>query len=212
MLFRSQHIVRAIAFAVTVASVAAAQSPAKRSLAIEDYYRLKTIGAVNISPDGRWVAFTVASRVEESNGNTSEVWVAPSDAGSAARRVSAENVSAAAPVWNDDGRLAYTAGGTRYTADPARPGSEQIVPPDTGAGRGGAAPGGVSGGAPGGGGRAGGGRGAATLAGGTPSPDGRWTLAVRDVPPRPRPATQQTDFEKRHAERFKGVQIGRAHV
>lgn len=203
------HIVRAFALVVVVASVVAAQSPAKRLLAIEDYYLLKTIGAVNISPDGRWVAFTVSTRVEESNGNTSEVWVAPSDAASAARRASPANTNAAAPSWNDDGRLAFTAGSTRYVADPARPGSEQIVPPDTSAGRGGAAPGsgagGVAGGAPGGGGR--GGRGAATLTGGTPSPDGRWTLAVRDVPPRPRPAAQQTDFEKRHAERFKGIQF-----
>ncbi|MDQ8165701.1 MAG: S9 family peptidase [Gemmatimonadota bacterium] len=198
-----------VACCVLVSAPAVAQTAAKRPLTVEDYYRLKTIGAVNISPDGKWVAYTVSSRVEESNGNTSELWVVPSDEASAPRRISAANVNAAAPVWNDDGRLEYTAGGTRYIADPARPGSEQVVPPDTSAGRGGATVGrgGVAGGSPGGGGRAGGGRGAATLAGGTPSPDGRWTLAVRDVPPRPRPATQQTDFEKRHAERFKGIQF-----
>src|SRR5262247_22250 len=67
----------------------AAQSPAGRPLAIEDYYRVKTVGGPDLSPDGKWVAFTVSARVETTNGNTSEVWLVASDASAAARRVSA---------------------------------------------------------------------------------------------------------------------------
>ena len=33
-----------------------------RALAIEDWYRVKNVGAPQVSPDGRWVAYTVSSR------------------------------------------------------------------------------------------------------------------------------------------------------
>ena len=39
-----------------------------RALAIEDYYRVQTVGNPTISPDAKWVTYTVSSRVEEDNG------------------------------------------------------------------------------------------------------------------------------------------------
>ena len=57
-----------------------------RALAIEDWYRVKTVGSPEISPDGRWVAFTVGTRVEETNGETSEVWAVATDGSTPARR------------------------------------------------------------------------------------------------------------------------------
>ncbi len=46
---------------------------------------------------------------------------------------------------------------------------------------------------------------AETPAPGIVSPDGRWTVVLRDAP-RPKPATPPvSDFERRHAERFKGA-------
>ncbi|HEY4658427.1 MAG TPA: hypothetical protein VIH11_02850, partial [Gemmatimonadaceae bacterium] len=85
---------------LTVGAASLAQAPAGagrtagvvagRPLAIEDYYRVKTIGSVNLSPDGRWVSFTVSTRVEETNGNTGEVWLVPADGSTNARRVSPE--------------------------------------------------------------------------------------------------------------------------
>ena len=35
----------------------------KRALTIEDYYHIKTISNVSISPNGRWVVYTLYSRV-----------------------------------------------------------------------------------------------------------------------------------------------------
>ena len=37
-----------------------AQSP--RALTIEDYYKIKSVGDPQISPDGKWVAFTLTTR------------------------------------------------------------------------------------------------------------------------------------------------------
>src|SRR4051794_32717851 len=104
----------------SLASMAAAQ-PARRPLAIEDYYRVKTITTPTISPDGKWVAYGVMTRVEETNGSQTAIWLVPSDASTAARRVSAEGVNAISPGWQDDGRLRFNTGGHVLVVDPANP-------------------------------------------------------------------------------------------
>ena len=50
-----------------------------RALTIEDYYRIKTVGDPQISPNGRWVAYTVSTRVEEDNTNAIETYVVAAD-------------------------------------------------------------------------------------------------------------------------------------
>ena len=95
----ASRVVRRGVVSFALSSVAAlgvsAQSPTGRPLAIEDYYRVKTVGNPELSPDGKWVAFTVSTRVEATNDNTSEVWLVPSDGSAPARRVSADGANAA---------------------------------------------------------------------------------------------------------------------
>src|ERR1051326_5185419 len=86
-------------------SVAPAQTSG-RPLAIEDYYRVKTVGAPELSPDGKWVAYTVSTRVEATNGNTTEVWVAAFDGSTPPAQVGAPGDDATGPAWLDDGRRA----------------------------------------------------------------------------------------------------------
>ena len=93
---------------IAVSSTARGQSapsPANhgRPLAIEDFYRIRTVGAPALSPDGAWVAFTVTTRVEATNGETSEVWLVPSDGSRRAARVSPEGANAGTVRWSDDG-------------------------------------------------------------------------------------------------------------
>ena len=186
------------AIAAICSPTAAAQAPRGRALAIEDYYRLKTAGAPELSSDGKWVAFTVSARVEETNGTQSEVWLVPFDASAPSRRVSADGVNATAPAWTADGRLRFSAGGRVLSLDPAAPERtervERIERVDSVAGGGGRSAGGGRGGRGGGGGQ-------------QASPDGKLIVTVRDVPPPVRTKTFASDFEKRHEERFKGVQF-----
>jgi dipeptidyl aminopeptidase/acylaminoacyl peptidase len=168
---------------------AQARAGGGRALAIEDFYRLKTVGAPELSPDGRWVAFTVSTRIEATNGNTSEVWLVPSDGSARERRVSAEGSNATAPRWSDDGRLRYAADGKGWTLDPTLP--DRVTESE----------GAVQQSGRGGGRGAGGGQVRLT------SPDGRWVAAVRNMPPAAREQVYASDFEKRHEERFKGVQF-----
>ncbi len=192
-LFRAVAPVLAIAFATHGATTLAAQSPG-RALAIEDYYRVKTVGGPELSPDGKWVAYTVSTRVEATNDNTSEVWLAAYDGSSQPKRVSADAANAAAPQWLDDGRLRFASNGRAMVLDPATP--DRVTETDAAVGRGGR-----GGGGGGRGGRGGGGGGPMA------SPDGKWTAVVRDTPPPKREKVFESEFAKRHEERFKGIQF-----
>jgi dipeptidyl aminopeptidase/acylaminoacyl peptidase len=173
-----------------IAGTAAAQSSGGRPLAIEDYYRVKTVGAPEMSSNGRWVAFTVTTRVEENNASTSEVWLVATDRPGSARQVSPTGVNATAPSWMEDGRLRYSSGSHSAAIDPATPDRIDTTGVEPA-------------GAPGGRGGRGGGRGGGVAS--LPSPDGKWVASVRDTPPPKRERVFASDFEKRHEERFKGV-------
>jgi len=82
------------------------QAP-RRALTIEDYYRVKTIGDVSISPDGQWVAFTQSTRIEEDNTTSIETYVTKVD-GSGARRITHGGADVASPRWTDDHWLSYS--------------------------------------------------------------------------------------------------------
>src|ERR1043166_1992821 len=195
--------VRSFALALAFVSVPpAVGSPqgAGRPLAIEDYYRMKNVGAPNMSRDGRWVAFDVTTRVEATNGTDSEVWLVPADASTPARRVSPAAVNATAPSWMDDGRLRFSASGHVMILDPAAPDRIDSSTVDT-SGRGGR--GGAAGGVGRGGGR--GGRGGAELP--QTSADGKWVASVKAVPFQKRAVPALTDFEKRHEDHFKGAEF-----
>ena len=171
----------------------AAQAPRGRPLAIEDYYRLKAVGAPELSPDGRWVAFTVSTRVEETNGNASEVWLVGADGSPPAHRASPSGKDATAPSWAANGRLLYTLGSRQVLIDPFAPERVDSVGVESGAR--------VARAAAGRAGPRGGGDDTAVQV----SPDGKWVASIRDTPPPKRERVSVSDFEKRHDERFKGV-------
>ena len=174
---------------LSIASVPSiAESQTGRPLAIEDYYRLRELGSPEISPDARWVAFTLGRRIEATNGTESEVWLVATDGSSPARRVSPAGVNATAPSWRDDGRLRFATGRLPWFVDPAVPDRvDSTIVDSTGGPR--------RGGGPGGGG----------FAVPQSSPDGRWMAFVRDVPPPKRARPAMTEFEQRAEEHFRGV-------
>ena len=103
----------------------APQRQAGRPLALEDYYRIQTVGNPQISPDGRWVAFAVAVRIEEDNSTRSETHLVATEGSAGPRRVLHYGRDVAEARWADDGRLHYTAERRRWAVDPANP---QVAP------------------------------------------------------------------------------------
>ena len=166
-----------------------------RAVAIEDYYRLLTVGNPTISPDAKWVTYTVSARVDEDNSTETSAWVVASDGTRQPYRVMHYGRDVAGARWTDDNRLEYVAERRQWSIDPAAP---SFPPRENTRAAGVAAPAGGRGGR-------GGGRGGGGTDPGTPSPDGKWIVrAVNVEQPRPETSTA-TDFERRHEERFKGV-------
>ena len=79
----------------------------KRNFRPEDAYRLKSAADIDLSPDGRRVAFVVGQVNQEADRLEGSIWVAPADGSAPARRFS-EGPADKSPRWSPDGRwLAY---------------------------------------------------------------------------------------------------------
>jgi dipeptidyl aminopeptidase/acylaminoacyl peptidase len=95
----------------TAAWAAAADTPAaaRRPVTIEDMARILHVADPQLSPDGAWVAYTVASTdVEKDEGNT-DIWMSSWDGAQNVRLTSSPEVETS-PRWSPDGRyLAFLA-------------------------------------------------------------------------------------------------------
>ena len=97
----------------------AAQRAGGRALTVEDYYHVQTVGNPQISPDGRWVAFSVSARVEQDNSSRTEIHLAPTDGSVSPHRVLHYGRDVGDFSWSADSRLQYGADRQQWTVDPA---------------------------------------------------------------------------------------------
>ena len=179
--------------ALLVVSPLSAQAP-KRALTIEDYYRIKTIGDVSMSPDGARVTFTQSTRIEEDNTTAIETYVANVD-GSGARRITHAGADVAVPRWTDDNRLSYSLNARVASAvfiGPGGPAAPASVRPNGGrftvaVDAANAAP------LP-----------ATPPVAGVISADGRWIAQAKEGSRSAPDVPAATEFEKRHMTRFQG--------
>jgi dipeptidyl aminopeptidase/acylaminoacyl peptidase len=74
-----------------------------RLLEIDDYFAIADVGNPRISPDGKWVAFTVESRDLEKDECPTRVWMVPL-AGGAPIPMTVEGNSAEDPRWSPGGK------------------------------------------------------------------------------------------------------------
>jgi dipeptidyl aminopeptidase/acylaminoacyl peptidase len=107
-----------LAVALSLHLPAAAQQATGRAFTPEDWHRLTTVSSPAMSPDGRFVAFTVTTVDEEKNRRHSEVWMVES-AGGEPVRLTSPGTESSNPSWSPDGRyLSFTSrreGGTGST-------------------------------------------------------------------------------------------------
>ena len=86
--------------AVTPADDAA---PVPRPLVVDDYFKIHDVADPQISPDGRWVAYTVGSYDLKKDKSKSRIWMIPTDGGTAVP-MTAEDKSVSRPRWSPDGK------------------------------------------------------------------------------------------------------------
>jgi dipeptidyl aminopeptidase/acylaminoacyl peptidase len=94
----------ALVVAVPLSAQAPATTPQGRAFRTEDWYKLTTVSSPAMSPDGRWVAFTVTTVDEAANKRHSEVWLVASSGGDAMRMTS-PGTESSNPRWSRDGSL-----------------------------------------------------------------------------------------------------------
>jgi dipeptidyl aminopeptidase/acylaminoacyl peptidase len=103
--------VRAVLILATLlcSAAARAQSPAKRAVTFDDLISMHRVSDPQISPDGKWIAYTVATPDKEANHLKRNVWIAPVTGGEPRQITRGGSDSRAR--WSPDGqKLAFLSG------------------------------------------------------------------------------------------------------
>lgn len=75
----------------------------KTEFSISDYFELKDVGSPVISPDGKWIAYTVTETDYEEDSRETRIWMTPVDGGENLP-MTAAGYSASSPKWSPDGK------------------------------------------------------------------------------------------------------------
>src|SRR5258708_37720115 len=95
---------------LVLAPHALAQQPAPRAITIEDYFQIQEVHDPQLSPDAKWVAYTVKTVLLKEDKNEERIWMVPA-AGGAPLALTAEGESSTHARWSPDGRfIAFLSG------------------------------------------------------------------------------------------------------
>jgi dipeptidyl aminopeptidase/acylaminoacyl peptidase len=91
---------------------ALAQNPASstpHAMTLDDLFRLQDVGDPQVSPDGKWVAYTVSTIDTTADKRLTDIWMVGWDGSQDIRLTYANESSASAPRWSPDGKyLSFT--------------------------------------------------------------------------------------------------------
>ena len=93
----------ALASALTLAcgSVGTAQQATKHPITFDDIIKMHRLSEPQISPDGKWVAYTVATPDMDANRNVTNIWLVSTAGGASTQLTQSGHDSS--PVWSPDG-------------------------------------------------------------------------------------------------------------
>src|SRR5688500_17225761 len=95
----------AILLLASAASTSSAQQVAKRPMDFLDVQLLRTAGSLAVSPDGRWVLYTLSVPDWKEARSTTDIWLVSAERGvSSARQLTfTKDKSEGSPAWSSDG-------------------------------------------------------------------------------------------------------------
>jgi dipeptidyl aminopeptidase/acylaminoacyl peptidase len=92
-----------LAALATLFSATNAAAQTKRHLGPDDYYRMREVGNPQISPDGKWIAYTVTTMNRELDRLETQIWTVAWD-GTQNLQMTYGSESASSPKWSPDGK------------------------------------------------------------------------------------------------------------
>jgi dipeptidyl aminopeptidase/acylaminoacyl peptidase len=82
----------------------------KQPLTHETMFLMDRVASPAISPDGRWVVFSVTDPAYDEKEQTSDLWIAPADASAKPRRITFTKAGESGATWSPDSRrIAFSA-------------------------------------------------------------------------------------------------------
>jgi len=83
--------------------VSAQKQSTLRPITVDDFFKIKRVGNPRLSPDGKWVAYTVSTTNLKKNESKTRIWKIPVEGGEAIP-MTAEASSSSRPEWSPDGK------------------------------------------------------------------------------------------------------------
>ncbi|HWP43914.1 MAG TPA: S9 family peptidase, partial [Blastocatellia bacterium] len=112
-----KRILGLVVFVAVALATAAAQQQSYKPFTIDDLIQVRRVSDPQLSPDGRWIAYTITDTDKEANRRTTQIYVVSTEGGEP-RQITNEKQSSSSPRWSPDGkRLAFVS---------ARDGAPQI--------------------------------------------------------------------------------------
>jgi len=97
------------AAAVAVAGLSSVQAVAKVPLTHEALWMMKRVGSPEVSPDGKWVVFSISEPSYEPDKAVSDLWLVPTAGGAAPKRLTNTKAGENGVVWSPDStKIAFT--------------------------------------------------------------------------------------------------------
>jgi dipeptidyl aminopeptidase/acylaminoacyl peptidase len=93
---------RTAAALVFCAVIAHAQDATKHPITFDDMIRLHRVSEPQVSPDGKWVAYTLSTPDMDANRNASNIWLVSTESGAPIQLTQSGHDSS--PVWSPDGK------------------------------------------------------------------------------------------------------------
>ena len=92
-----------IAGSVTAQQLQESKPAPKRNLTIDDLFQIKDVTEAQVSPEGKWVAYSVGSTSLKEEKSEGQIWMVPM-AGGNPTPMTAKGSSASRPRWSPDGK------------------------------------------------------------------------------------------------------------
>jgi dipeptidyl aminopeptidase/acylaminoacyl peptidase len=94
---------RLVCFLLFIPGFLLSQTSSKRSIAMDDIYRMEKVGNPQVSPDGKWIAYTVTTVDKNADRRRTALWMVNWE-GTEDVRLTFGKQSGSSPKWSPDGK------------------------------------------------------------------------------------------------------------